>query len=204
MKNLTIRYAVFIGLLLGFLGVTYAFEHRSTEQSGTVDIFALPSTVGHWQATEVPVDDNIKNVLETQSVLMRDYSDGINTVLLTIVYYNDSRVALHLPESCYTGQGSEVVGKGKENMGDFTANKFLLEGNKGNKLVLYYFETGSVRTDSYAAMRLAMLKSRLTGNDHGCALVRLSIIRSGDTTEELSKIKRFAKEIAPVLPKYLL
>ncbi|MHB9155765.1 MAG: exosortase-associated EpsI family protein, partial [Endomicrobiales bacterium] len=86
----------------------------------------------------------------------------------------------------------------------FHANKLVLEGSKGDQLVLYYFETGSLKTVSYGKMRLSLFRNRLLGKQQGCALVRFSLTRGEYPAQDLADLKDFAAEIAAILPAYLL
>jgi EpsI family protein len=174
-----------------------------------IDISKIPLNIGGWQGKDITVDEKTKDILETESVLMRKYVKGNNLVWVAIVYYKDSRVALHLPESCYTGQGSHIAKREIEEISipginKFYANKLLLKGNKGNQVIIYYFEAGDVRTGSYQTMRWQMMLNKLKSKNNSGALVRFSAPIEQNPDETLKTLKKFINELGPLLSKYLI
>jgi EpsI family protein len=197
--------AILVGIFCLCTGILYSIDRMNSHHKTAADISNIPMTIGDWKSEDVPVYDETRNVLETDAILMRNYHNAGKQVLLAVVYYRDSRVALHLPESCYTGQGSQIVERGREKIGNFYANRFLLEGNKGNKMVMYYFLTGNYITGSYGSMRLKMMQNRILGKDTGCALVRLTIQRSESDipSSDVTTLRNFAQTLNTILPRFL-
>jgi len=210
MQGFRIRYIILIGILSIFSVIIFWIQYKQPVQKINVDISKIPLNIGEWQGEDIAIDKKTKDILETESVLMRKYVKGDNSVWLAIVYYKDSRVALHLPESCYAGQGSHIVKRDKEKIDipglkSFYANKLVLKGNKGNQIILYYFETGDIRTGSYQSMRWQMMLNKLKAKSNSGALVRFSmVITDSSLTSNLETLERFIKEIGKLLPNYLI
>ena len=209
MQGLRLRYLIFIAVLSIFATIVVWMQYKQPSDKSNVDISKIPLNVGDWQGEDAAIDKKTKDILETESVLMRKYTKGENSVWLAIVYYKDSRAALHLPESCYTGQGSHIVKKDRETISipgleNFYANKLVLKGNKGNQIILYYFETGDIRTGSYQFMRWQMMLNKLKSKSNSGALVRFSTPIGQNPDETLKILKKFVNEIGPLLPKYLI
>lgn len=209
MQRFRIRYIILIGILSIFSLIILWVQYKQPVKKIRVDMSKIPLNVGGWQGEDIAIDEKTKNILETESVLMRKYVKGENSLWLAIVYYKDSRVALHLPESCYTGQGSHIVKRETEEISilglkNFYANKLVLKGNKGNQVILYYFETGDIRTGSYQTMRWQMILNRLKSKSNSGALVRFSALIEQNPDETLKMLKKFINEIGPLLSKYLI
>ncbi len=210
MQKFNIRYTILISILAVFAGITFWIQYMQPVEKTSIDISKIPLYVGEWQGEEIAVDEKTKDILETDAVLMRKYSNPKGEeVILAIVYYKDSRVTLHLPESCYTGQGSHIVKRDIEEINipklkNFFANELVLKGDKGNQVILYYFETGSLRTNSYMAFRWQMMKNKIMARNNSGALVRFSTPIQQNLDKAIEILKQFIKEIVPLLPKYLI
>ena len=209
-QKFNIRYFILVGILLIFSNLTFHIQYRSSEALTGADISCIPLKIGDWQGKDISIGEKTKDILETDSVLMRTYvnSDG-KELLLAIVYYKDSRVALHLPESCGLGQGSRIIERTKEKIilggeYDFYANKLLFKSDKKSEVMLYYFETGNIRTSSYKTLRLNMMINKLRSKSNSGALIRFSASIKDDSNKTTEMLKQFIKEISPLLPEHLI
>ena len=161
-------YIILIGIFVFFAGIILWVQSRPYIEKTNVNISAkIPLNVGDWKGEDLSVDDETKNILETEEVLIRRYINSKEEkVFLSIVYYKDSRVALHLPESCLTGQGSRLIERKSERIEidahqNFLVNQIITTSPRGNQLVLYYFKAGNLQTNSYMALRWQMMKNKL-------------------------------------------
>ena len=202
------RFLILVVILVIFSAIAGWIQYGQPKTKTDIDLSVIPLKIGEWRAEEFLVDKKTKDILETESVLMRRYSRGKESVVLAIVYYKDSRVALHLPESCFSGQGSQIVKRELEpisipGLDSFSANKLILEGNKGNLVALYFFQTGKMMTHSYQAMRWKMILNKLKSKSNSGALIRFSADIDKNPEETCATLKQFIKEIGPILSQYL-
>jgi len=209
MQEFRIRFITLIGILCVFSLIIFWIQYKQPVNKINIDMSKIPLNIGEWQGEDIAIDKKTKDILETESVLMRKYVKGENSIWLAIVYYKDSKVALHLPESCYTGQGSHIVKRETEEiyipgLKSFYTNKLILKGNKGNQVILYYFETGDIRTNSYQTLRWQMMLNKLKSRSNSGALVRFSTLLQQDSDESIKILKQFIKEIGKLLPNYLI
>lgn len=160
---------------------------------------------------EITIDKETKDILETDSVLMRKYVNANkDEIVLAIVYYKESRVALHLPESCLLGHGSRLTNREFEKIrlsnGEiFYSTKLTVKNDSGNNLVVYFFEAGGLKSRSYLSFRWQILLNKLKRNSSSGALVRFSINAGGDDLQnKLNILKDFISEIGVILPQYLI
>lgn len=209
MNSFNRRFLIVAALVLIFTGLNSRFETRSHATNTAVDITQIPLRIGEWTAKELPIDQLTTDVLETDSVLMRIYKNAQGReVVLAIVYYQDNRVALHLPESCYSGAGSFIVGRDivpipLADETNFRANHLTIRGNKGNQVAVYYFETSNARTPSYKDMRWQRMINKVKSKSNNGALVRFSTASTRSPDEDVALVKEFIQEISPVLTEYL-
>lgn len=205
MPGVNKNYLALVWILAAAGLIAMGLNHFGARPVTAVDLSKIPMKVNGWQGKEIPVETNVNAILETESILMREYQKGNNTVWLAIVYYKDSRVSLHLPESCYTGQGSEIVERGTEKINDkIIANRFMLKGDKGDQIVQYYFESGEFRTHSYQSLRWNMILNKLKRKSNSGALVRYSIAIQNNRELSQKVLNDFIVDFGPLLPKYLI
>ena len=66
----------------------------------------LPLSVDDWVGRDIDVDEQTLRILETEDVVMRDYTkEGSPHVQMCIVYASNNRKVAHPPEVCYKGGG---------------------------------------------------------------------------------------------------
>lgn len=212
MQKLLIRYVILIIILIIFSLSTIWLQVNQPKHKTDVDISKIPLNVGDWKGEEILVDRQTKDVLETDSVLMRRYVNIKNNerIDLAVVYYKNNRIAFHLPESCLLGHGSRLTNREIEKINlpngkNFYATKLSIKNDVTNNLVVYYFESGTLRSSSYLSFRWQILLNKLRGRSTSGALVRFSIFSIGDNSQNnLDTLKEFISEIEIVLPRYLM
>jgi EpsI family protein len=181
MQAMKTRLIVITLVLAASCAARIAVSGSSTEPVTAVNIAALPRDIGTWRGTDYPVEKEVRDILETDSVLLREYSAPSEAKIgLAVVYYrNGEKVALHLPESCLLGHGTRLADRRPENIifGGRTALpaiRLVTESENGRSFIIYYFQTGCFHTGSYLRFREKMLFNRLKGKPSGGALVRFS------------------------------
>ncbi|MFH1413964.1 MAG: exosortase C-terminal domain/associated protein EpsI [Candidatus Omnitrophota bacterium] len=206
MQGFRLRYIILVAILVLSLLAISLFRSRQAGKQAEVNITGIPLNVRGWVGREEKIENNVKEILETESVLIREYKKADKSVWISLVYYKESRVALHLPESCSIGQGSFITDKDKMRISipgeDFYANKFVLKGDKGNQVVIYYFETENMKTSSYMAMRWQNMLNKLKFGRNTSALIRFSASTKESSEETTMILKEFIEEAAPLITKY--
>lgn len=177
-----------------------------------VPLTELPLIIGNYSGREIPVEQSIKEILETPNVMMREYSDteGVN-IIAAIVYYPQYRVYFHMPEGCMVGRGSIIVAEEREAIGIrngdtpfVTANKLVLKQGDGDEHVYYFFVSEDLITPSYPAVRFHLMMEHLQGRPAGAALVRFSTrVNENNSARNIQSLKSFIGEVCPLLPRYL-
>lgn len=211
MKKLKNRYSIIISLLSLTAFLVLIHQKMNKDILPSVNLSKIPAQIGNWSSRDIPLEKRIFDILQTPSVLVREYTDAREkSVFLTIVYYRKNRVEFHSPERCSTGQGSYIDETGIETIRNDTglimANKFIVKGEMGKEVNLYYFKSGGFITTSYLRLKLHMMLNKLKGLPNSGALVKFSApIRQNISAEEtIGVMKNFIKEITPSLLKYLI
>jgi|GEM_PF-1972810 len=212
MKNREKRYLIVSVLLLVATGFVFA-DTCLTENAAPIDLEKLPLHIGAWQGQAFPVEERIKNILQTDFILSRDYtSQKRRHVFLSIVYYPDNKIGFHNPESCNAGAGSRLirkdikslkVGKSFAPSGDFRVNRLLMERAKGNKIILYFFVSGDYMTCDYLKFRLYMMKQQMGFRRPSGAQIQIHSNIDSDSEITISVMEDFIRALLPLLPGYL-
>lgn len=208
MENIHVRCLILLVILTICAVLMRSIAPDTRARITNTDLTRIPLTIGEWQGEEVPLDADVNAILETNAILARRYTRGQDTVWLVIVFYENSRVSLHLPESCYTGSGSHITSREITRVeptgaAPFGANAMAVRGNKGNQEVLYYFESSGFRTASYPAMRWKALLSKFTRQSSTAALVRVSAYIAAEPGHTKEIVKNFAADAAPLISIHL-
>lgn len=211
MQELRTRYIVLACVLAAFVPFRHYAARVTAVSPRCVDVSRLPRIIGKWKAVDAPVEQKVRDILETDAVLIRGYADGKGgAVGLALVYYADAeRVALHLPESCLMGRGSRLADRKPETImargRRGSAMRLMIERGSGKDIIIYYFQTAGFHTASYFDFRIKMLLNRLAGKQTGCALVRFSVsVPPGMTSEHyLALLHEFILSSAGIIDDFL-
>lgn len=210
MKEFKKRYFTIISLLSLTALLVLIYQKMSKDTLPGINLSKIPVRIGNWHSKDIPLEKKIFDILQTPSVLVREYIDPRGkSIFLTIVYYRKNRVEFHSPERCATGQGSYIDEIGIEAIGDgaglIIANKFIVKGEIGKEVNLYYFKSGAFITTSYLRLKLHMMLNKLKGLPNSGALVKFSapVSQNISVDETIRVMKNFIKEVTPLLLNYL-
>jgi EpsI family protein len=152
---------------------------------------AVPKEFGTWvyepSIGMVTVDPQTKELLDKiySQILSRVYrnEDGYR-VMLSIAYGSDQRGALqaHKPEVCYPAQGFAMISEADSTIqtpdGDIPVRQLHMVLGARKEPVMYWFTVGDQAIQTSVDLRLAKLKSTLTGRIPDGLLFRVSSIDS--------------------------
>jgi EpsI family protein len=179
MRNLKSR-AIAVIVLLGLAAFTSAmmlYPHRMDR--GTLKATQLPIELQDWVGREMPVEDYVKRILETDDVIQRNYVSpkyGNAQVQMAVVFSADNRRVAHPPEVCYRGAGWEVVDKrviAREGLPPMV--RVLFSAGSGHKDLVYYcYKAGNQMTANYYRQQLNIAAGQLCGRSTASALIRFS------------------------------
>lgn len=211
MTNLKLRYLIVAVLLLATASIVLALQHNSfqDETAGLAELQKIPMQIGKWKGQDLPLDESVYEILETRAIIHRNYTDDLgNTVLLSIVYYHDTKVDFHAPEACLGGRGERTEKHKKRIMINRGNNSFFLEiaeilasSVNGKSVSYYFYKTGEFMGQNYIKMRFNLAKNSLFGGDRRGSLIRFSVSlgTDGDQSKVEKLIESFMQQLMPAI-----
>ncbi|MFH1642298.1 MAG: exosortase C-terminal domain/associated protein EpsI [Nanoarchaeota archaeon] len=207
------KFKPFLAVLIFYASIIFFIQLNHSQNMNHINISGIPLNIEEWQGEELPVEQNVKDILETDGVIIRRYKKlNKRAIDLVIVYYKNSRVALHLPEDCLLGQGSRLIDRETEKIQEtdgknFSLNKLTVKTKNGNHTVIYYYETTGLRTNNYVFFWLKRMINKIRYGTKSGALIRFSIANfSGSESkfdDSLKILNSFINKASPVITKCL-
>jgi len=210
MQRSNLRFCVLVVTLSLFSALMFFIKVDQTPRELFVDIFKMPMVLKGWQAENILIEKKVKDILETEFVLSRKYSKGLDSIQLDVIYYNNKQIAFHLPEGCFLGQGSRLIERNAREIElldkeHFWVNQLVTTDGKGHyQMMLYFFETGKLKTNNSLPLRLQMIKDKFKLKKNSAALIRVTIPVKENIEESFLVLQEFLRVIVPILPEYLI
>lgn len=192
--------------------VSWLLYFRTHNQKDTVSIHTFPQTIGEWTATEIPISQNDKEILETDNVFVRRYTNLKGTeIYLFVVYSQNNRKVSHPPEICYTGSGATILSNVHDSFDPegenlkINVNRLTLELGKERQVLFYWFKVGDTFTSNYWKQQGLIALKSLLGKPSSSALIRISTssLKEEDDETAANNLKDFGRIIFPELKKHL-
>ncbi|MFH0771231.1 MAG: exosortase C-terminal domain/associated protein EpsI [Candidatus Omnitrophota bacterium] len=200
---------VVVLLAVACCGVLF-IRHLKKPSVLDVKLLQFPMNVGGWSGKDLPVDSRVYDILATDKVLLREYSNVKNEkIWFAVVYGEQKRQSFHPPEYCYLGSGNaELLDKRRiaikldeKSFMDVNELTFLLGDKK--QLVLYWFSAGDKMTPSYYKQQIYFVLNQLRLGGAGGTLVRISTSLEDGKDSALRRSEDFIREAVKILPSYL-
>jgi EpsI family protein len=205
MNNKT--FFIIITILIPIAIISFlSYSFTGFDKNSTVKMSDFPKTIGEWTSEDIPLDQRVYELLETDNLIMRDYKNKQGeTVNLYIIYSQDNRKVAHPPEICLQGEGATVVDKSPIQITNIiNANKLILEKRTSRELAIYWYKVGKLNTNVFLKQQLNMAISGLFGRKTSIAMIRvIAVIQDNKQDEALNKIKSFCAGMVPLLEKYV-
>ncbi len=204
MKRYVATLAILISTAVLHAGIS-RIQQASAAASATSELLNIPAQILEFRQAraDVPIPDSLREELETNTILMRDYvSMNGWPVQLTIVQAGNSRRSLHFPEVCFAGQGWETARKTLIPVGVyFVGQGLVVQRGETREAVLYWFRTGNHSTASYLTNTYYWSRDTMMMRNPSSQLIRLStVIGEGGEARAFRVLSDFASGLVPVLP----
>ncbi|HEV8586866.1 MAG TPA: EpsI family protein [Methylomirabilota bacterium] len=200
------------GLLLGALLV---LQLGSAGEAVPIrkELDRFPALVGAWRGQEASVlDAEVLNILRVKDYVLRRYADANGrSVWLYVGYWDTQRkgAQIHSPKNCLPGSGwepleaSELTVPLAGGRPAITVNRYLVQKDRDQQLVLYWYQSEGRAIAGEVAARLdlvrrAALRSRTDG-----ALIRVSSPVYGSVHETSDRLVEYVRAMYPLLDDYL-
>lgn len=168
--------------------------------------FEIPLRIGDWIGQEIEVKKDVLDILEADTVLIRFYNKGNDQIWFAVVYYKDNQVGFHTPEACFGGLGNKVfkekdrkfyIDELKESV---VLNQRKYIGNKGDKILYYFYETGDYLTKSYINTRIKMMTEQIKFKKPAVGLFEMyANIIEGNEDDARKKLDDFVQKLIPIV-----
>ena len=214
MENMQNRYLIVIAIMF-FASVFVHFLSYDTyyeAEAGIRAIKNIPLEFGQWQGKDIPLDEQIYEILETRSIITRAYR-GKNgqEVLLSIVYYPETKVDFHAPESCLAGRGIQISKSDQtitvtptEKKVTINLNRLIRQQAGSDELIYYFYKAGDFLGKNYIKLRLNLALNKFSRKEKNGSLIRVSTPVFGEDYKSASNmLTRFIEDLYPYLIKYL-
>jgi EpsI family protein len=165
----------------------------------------IPKKLDHWQGHDFPLEELIYDILETRSIIHRNYQSNDKNVFLSVVYYPETKVDFHAPESCLAGQGVEINKSRKKIKINYMEKNILLDvntiirrNNYSKELIYYFYKTGEFIGYNYIKLRIKLAFTKLVGKPTAGSLIRISTpLNSSDSAEKV--LSEFIETLYPFI-----
>lgn len=181
-----------------------------------LNLSEFPRTVGDWEVTEeLPVTEELLpfEVREGRVVGFKSFNrkytnKGGASVWLYIGYFNYEKGAYsHNPARCYLSQGWTIIEQKLEDVDpseDIKVNRMFAQRGPSQKIVLYWFQIGNEVFTDKLKHRIKILKKALIIGRLDAVIISLTSDTEKGTIENIVEYeKKFAREVIPLIPKYL-
>ncbi len=203
MGNLKSKLILLAALFIFFGVSSFFFYYSGKPMQGVLFAQNIPSKVGDWEGTDIPMDEETMRLLETRDILFRIYRrPATPPVYFCVVFAQNNRRSIHPPEVCYIASGWEVGAKEIEPR--LKATQILITKSYAKQLVYYWYKAGDELTASVAKQQLNMALNQLLLRRVRGALIRLSTEIKEETQEEAAqRLTQFASQILPLVQENL-
>lgn len=164
------------------------------------DVKTMPLTLDGWVGEDIPMDEQVKKVLNAQETVNRIYRGQTGeavTVSVSVWLSPDSvsEVAPHVPKLCYTNAGWTTLAERNEVLelpnGKFTFATLLFEKAEDKIVVAYWYELGEHRFTTAAEAR--RIHRQLWGRKKWPASVKVLLqTNAANLDAGMPVIRRFA------------
>lgn len=217
-KAATVNTYLRFGTALILVAATGAFLARRSSAEvipARQALAAFPYQLGDWKGVDLPIENNIREVLGPGDFLLRQYrAPGIdaNPVELFIAYFPSQRTGdtMHSPQNCLPGSGWTVLTNHRFKLSvsgapPFPVNQYLVSRGGDRQLVLYwYFAHDRAVASEYRAKWYLIVDAMRTNRSDG-SLIRLNtLMLPGESVDSATRrLMPLADEIIPKLNLFI-
>ena len=207
------KYIVVLVLFaVSALVVNYlSYDAFGGKNDGFAAIGKIPYAVGEWQGKDLSLDPSVYELLETNTIIHRNYQRGHSSILLSVVYYPETKVDFHAPESCLGGKGIRTKSTVKQiqfncngNTVDLAINVMAREQDEDKQLIYYFYKAGHFVGSSYIKLRFAVAFNKFSSRKKSGSLIRVSTpVVQEDYSDASENLLEFIEELYPYIIYYL-
>lgn len=209
------RFAVSAILLAATALVLHARNGREIIPH-RLPLSSFPRALDGWNGSDVPITQDVLDVLGPGDFLLRDYRDNgggqMQPVYLFIAYFASQRAGdtIHSPKNCLPGAGWAPVRTDRITVdvaghAPFQANRYLIAKGDDRQLVLYWYWAHDRAVASEYAAKFYLVADSIRMHRTDGSLVRLSTpLAPGESSESAERdLIAWAGRVVPLLDRYV-
>ena len=205
MNNLATRvWMTAILMTFGWLGTTWLRAANSIEVKPLRQgLDTLPTKLDGYEATEVPLDDHILEVLKADALVNRHYvrADRASIMCHVSAWLRPDSVngsAPHVPKLCYTNAGWDIVDEKTIEIdtpsGKLKMNLLAVKRNGDRSVVAYWYQLGDTTFTTSAEAK--QIHRKYWGKKNWPPLVKVLLDSPApDINTALPRIEKFATSV---------
>jgi EpsI family protein len=213
MEKIRNRYVILIVLMVLTAALVnllnYSSHYKSEE--GIANIQQIPLKVGNWDGRDLNIEKVVYDILETKSIIHRTYTHNGPPVLLSVVYYPETKVDFHAPEACLGGRGITIdkstktlAFKANGEQTKLELNQLIWHKDDYEELVYYFYKSGDFVGNDYISLRIKLAMNKIINRPTSGSLIRVSTVLPPNNMEYASDtLRNFIEELYPYIEKAL-
>ena len=209
----TWRFWIAAALLFGAALLLYA-RNRSEIIPARQPLASLPRTLGDWTSSDVPISQEVRDVLGPGDFLLRDYQQPASggDVDLFIAYFPSQRSgdAIHSPKNCLPGAGwvpvrSDRITIAVPGHSPFLANRYLIAKGESRQLVLYWYLAHDRAVASEYAAKFYLVTDSIRERRSDGSLIRVTTALANNESLESAqqRLLTVAGRVIPLVSSYV-
>ena len=206
------RFWVASGLLAGTALLVYA-RNSSEVIPARQPLASFPRTLEDWTSTDLPLSQDVLNILGPGDFLLRDYQEpGKADVGLFVAYFPSQRAgdAIHSPKNCLPGAGWTPVQADRITVNvpghqPFPANRYLIAKGEERQLVLYWYWAHDRAVASEYAAKFYLVADSIRERRSDGSLIRVTTgFLPGESIDMAQqRLLAFAGKVVPRIDNYV-
>ena len=175
---------------------------------------SFPSQINGMTATDIPLTQDVRDVLGPGDFLLRDYRDpnAQHNVSLFIAYFPSQRAGdtIHSPKNCLPGAGwapvtTDRIAIDVPGRAAFSANRYLIAKGEERQLVLYWYWAHDRAVASEYAAKFYLVTDSIRMRRTDGSLIRVSTpLAPHESVEAAQKdLLAFTAKVVPLINTYV-
>jgi len=208
------RFAV-VALLLAGTAILLQARSRRENVPPHQPLASFPHQLGEWTGADVPISQNILDVLGAGDFLLRIYENSSVPqpyVDLFLAYFPSQRTGdtIHSPKNCLPGTGWSPVESSRISVSfpghaAFPANRYIVAQGDDQRLVIYWYwaHDRGLASEYWAKFYLVADSIRLNRSDGSMVRVTTPLLHGETIDSAQQRLLSLAGQVAPLLDQYV-
>jgi exosortase D (VPLPA-CTERM-specific) len=176
---------------------------------------SMPSQIGGWRGTDIPIDQETLHILGPGEYLFRDYENASQpqpSINLYVPFFPSQKAGdtIHSPDHCLPGAGwipisREVIHLSRPDGSSIPVNRYVVSKMGDRQLVLYWFQAHDrvVASEWQAKYYLIYDSIRLNRSDGGMVRLITTMLDGESADAAQARMMKLGSQFLPLLDNYI-